>query len=57
MNTTIIFDIETAPLLESELAALVPPIDPAKVKTGNLKDPEKIAAKLAEAEVNHRRRQ
>ena len=52
---TIVFDIETAPLPESELAALVPPFDPAEVKTGNLKDPEKIAAKLAEAEVNHRR--
>ena len=54
MNT-IIFDIETAPLPESELAALVPPFDPAEVKTGNLKDPDKIAAKLAEAEANHRR--
>ena len=54
MNT-IIFDIETAPLPESELAALVPPFDPAEVRTGNLKDPEKIAAKLAEAEANHRR--
>ncbi len=54
MNT-IVFDIETAPLPESELAALVPPFDPAEVRTGNLKDPEKIAAKIAEAEVNHRR--
>lgn len=53
MNT-IVFDIETGPLPESELAALVPPFDPAEVKTGNLKDPEKIAAKLAEAEANHR---
>jgi hypothetical protein len=52
---TIVFDVETAPLPESELAALVPPFDPAEVRTGNLKDPEKIAAKLAEAEVNHRR--
>ena len=52
---TIVFDIETAPLPESELAALVPPLDPAEVRTGNLKDPDKIAAKLAEAEVNHRR--
>lgn len=52
---TIFFDIETGPLPESELAALVPPFDPAEVKTGNLKDPEKIAAKLAEAELNHRR--
>ena len=52
---TFVFDVETAPLPESELAALVPPFDPAEVRTGNLKDPEKIAAKIAEAEVNHRR--
>ena len=52
---TIIFDVETAPLPEVELAALVPPFDPAEVRTGNLKDPDKIAAKLAEAEANHRR--
>ena len=51
---TIYFDIETGPLPESELAALVPPFDPVEVKTGNLKDPDKIAAKLAEAEANHR---
>lgn len=54
MNT-IVFDVETAPLPESELAALLPPFDPAEVRTGNLKDPDKIAAKLAEAEANHRR--
>ena len=54
MNT-IVFDIETGPLPESELAAVMPPFDPAEVKTGNLKDPEKVAAKIAEAEVNHRR--
>lgn len=54
MNT-IVFDVETAPLPESELAALLPPFDPAEVRTGNLKDPEKIAAKLAESEANHRR--
>ena len=52
---TIIFDIETGPLPEPELAALIPPFDPAEVKTGNLKDPDKIAAKIAEAESNHRR--
>ena len=54
MNT-IVFDIETGPLPESELAAVMPPFDPAEVKTGNLKDPEKVAAKIAEAEANHRR--
>lgn len=53
--TTHVFDIETGPLPESELAALVPPFDPAEVKTGNLKDPDKIAAKIAEAEASHRR--
>ena len=34
---------------------MVPPFDPAEVKVGNLKDPEKIAAKRAEAEANHLR--
>lgn len=52
---TIFFDIETGALPESELAALLPPFDPADVKTGNLKDPEKIAAKIAEAQANHKR--
>src|SRR3974390_1630473 len=52
---TIVFDVETGPLAESELSALLPPFDPAEVKTGNLKDPAKIAEKLADAEVNHRR--
>ena len=51
---TIFFDIETGPLPEGELAALLPPFDPAEVKTGNLKDPDKIAAKIAEAAANHR---
>ena len=53
--STILFDIETGPLPESELAGLLPPFDPAEVKTGNIKDPEKIAAKIAEAESNHKR--
>ena len=52
---TIIFDVETGPLADSELSALLPPFDPAEVKTGNLKDPAKIAEKIAEAEANHRR--
>lgn len=52
---TIVFDLETGPLAESELSALLPPFDPAEVKTGNLKDPAKIAEKIAEAETNHRR--
>lgn len=53
--TTIIFDIETGPLPEAELEAMLPAFDPAEVKTGNLKDPAKIADKIAEAEANHRR--
>ena len=52
---TIVFDVETGPLAESELSALLPPFNPAEVKTGNLKDPAKIAEKIAEAEANHRR--
>jgi uncharacterized protein YprB with RNaseH-like and TPR domain len=54
MNT-IVFDIETGPLPEVELAAVMPPFDPAEVKTGNIKDPDKAAAKIAEAEAGHRR--
>ncbi len=54
MNT-IIFDIETGPLPEAELTALLPPFDPEEVKMGNTKDPVKVAAKLAEAEANHLR--
>jgi hypothetical protein len=53
--TTLVYDIETGPLPELELAALLPPFDPAEVKTGNIKDPEKVAAKIAEAEAAHRR--
>ena len=34
---------------------MLPAFDPAEVKTGNLKDPAKIAEKIAEAEANHRR--
>jgi len=54
MNT-IIFDIETGPLPEAELVAMMPVFDPADVKCGNIKDPAKIAEKIAEAESNHRR--
>jgi hypothetical protein len=52
---TIVFDVETGPLADGELSALLPPFDPAEVKTGNIKDPDKVAAKIAEAETNHRR--
>jgi len=52
---TIVTDIETGSLPGSELAKLMPPFDPAEVKTGNLKDPDKVAAKIAEARLNHQR--
>jgi len=54
MNT-LVYDVETGPLPEIELAALLPPFDPAEVKTGNIRDPDKVAAKIAEAEAAHRR--
>lgn len=53
--TTIIFDIETGPLPAVELAAMVEPFDPMEVKFGNLKDPDKIAAKLLDARTTHER--
>ena len=39
-SQTIIFDVETGPLSEAELAAALPPFDPNEVKVGNIKDPE-----------------
>ena len=51
----IYFDIETGPLPESELLPMLPPFDASEVRVGNLKDEAKIAAKIAEAELNHRR--
>lgn len=50
------FDIETAPQDEATLLALMPPFDPAEVKMGNIKDADKIAAKIADAEVKHKAR-
>lgn len=48
------FDIETGPLPESELLAVMPEFNPSDVKLGNLKDAEKIQAKIAEARDSHR---
>lgn len=48
------FDIETGPLPAEQLEAIIPPFDPSEVKCGNLKDPDKIAAKIAEAEASHK---
>ncbi len=47
-----ILDIETTADKEKALA-LLPPFDPAEVKTGNMKDEAKISAKIAEAKANH----
>lgn len=48
----IFFDIETIPLPEAELRAMMPEFDPAEVKVGNLKDEAKIIAKIAEAKLS-----
>lgn len=48
------FDIETAPLPNArELIAEYYPFDPDSVKTGNFKDPEKIAAKIEAERIAH----
>lgn len=63
--TDIVFDIETGPQELEQLQAVLPPFDPASlgpppgefdpgsVKTGNIKDQEKIAAKIADARAAH----
>ncbi|CAB4172038.1 hypothetical protein UFOVP930_39 [uncultured Caudovirales phage] len=53
MSNILIIDIETLSQPEAEIRAKLPPFDPAKVKLGVLKDPDKIRAKLAEAEAEH----
>ena len=45
---TICFDVETGGVPEAELASMVSAFDPAQVKVGNIKDPEKIAASYRE---------
>lgn len=45
--TSIVFDIETGPLPDIKLDALMPDFEPA----ANLKDPEKIAADLAKKRI------
>lgn len=47
------YDIETGPLPREELEELTEPFDPASVKMGNIKDPEKRALKLAESKANY----
>jgi len=50
-NPTIIFDIETSALPFGELA--IPAFNPADVKLGNTRDPDKIAERIRQAEENH----
>jgi len=45
------WDTETCSLPESELRAIMPPFDPDSVKTGNIKNPELIAAKIADSKA------
>jgi hypothetical protein len=49
----VIFDIETEPLDYDNLDRLAPKFNPDDVAVGNLKDPEKIRAKIETAEANH----
>ena len=49
----IVFDIETAPLPEEQIASMIPPFDEAEVKVGNIKDPALIAEKIAKAKEKH----
>ena len=51
----LVFDIETGPLPEAELLPMIPGFDPTEVKVGNIKDPDKITAKIKEAEEAHYR--
>jgi DNA polymerase elongation subunit (family B) len=50
-NPTIVFDIETGALPFGEL--VIPAFNPADVKLGNTKDPDKIAERIRQAEENH----
>lgn len=48
------YDIETAPLPDAKFRITKwHPFKESEVKVGNLKDPEKIAAKIADAKANH----
>lgn len=53
MSNILILDVETLAMPEAEIRAKLQPFDPNKVKLGVLKDPDKIRAKLAEAEAEH----
>lgn len=45
----LVFDIETEPLPTDQLESVMPEFNESTVAVGNLKDPDKIATKLAEA--------
>lgn len=48
-----IFDIETEPLPLEELQKVCEPFNEEDVKVGNIKDPEKIRAKIDQCRENH----
>jgi hypothetical protein len=50
----IVWDIETGANLERS-RALMPPFDESEVRTGNIKDADKIAAKVSDLRVAHER--
>ena len=52
--STFIFDIETGPLSTEQVESVMPAFDPAEIKTGNLKDPAKVAEKIEQARSAHR---
>lgn len=51
---TNIFDIETAPYSDDDILKFAKPFNSKDVKLGNLKDPEKIEAKLESAEKGYK---
>jgi hypothetical protein len=52
-DTALIFDIETRPRDEEKIRHIMPDFDADAVKVGNIKDPDKIEAKIEEARENH----
>jgi hypothetical protein len=52
-SSCFVLDIETAPLSLCELKDIIPPFDPEAVKTGNIKDADKIAEKIRQAESDY----
>lgn len=52
---TNIFDIETRPYDEDRVLESAKPFEKSSVKLGNLKDPDKIEAKIQKAEIEYKR--